>query len=87
MSIGERNVGDARDLQRLAVVERFELSEFFEMLFDQIADLPDELVHAAKESSATMVRFRKRRERLLPRGRYLRGRLRPRASDSPVAGL
>ena len=41
---GERHVGNARDRERLAVVERFELREFFQMLFDQIAKLPD---HAA----------------------------------------
>ena len=32
----EGHVGDARDRERLAVVERFELREFFQVLFDQI---------------------------------------------------
>ncbi len=37
---GERNVGDARDGERFSVVERFDLREFFEMLFEEIGELP-----------------------------------------------
>ena len=40
----EGHVGNARDRERLSVVERFELREFFQVLFDQIAKLPN---HAA----------------------------------------
>ena len=36
MVYGERKVSDAGDLERLAVVEGFELREFFGVLFDQV---------------------------------------------------
>src|SRR6185369_1961699 len=40
---GERDVGGTRDGERFAVVERFELREFFEVLLEQIGELPNEL--------------------------------------------
>ena len=51
---GERNVGDARDGERLAVIERFELRELFEMLFDQIAELPDQFAALGRRDVRTM---------------------------------
>ena len=41
---GKRKVRDTGDLERLAVVERFELRKFFGVLFDQIGEAPH---HAA----------------------------------------
>src|SRR5208282_613027 len=41
---GERNVRDARDRERLAVVERFELRELLGVFFDEVPELPN---HAA----------------------------------------
>ncbi len=39
---GERHVGGAGDGDGLAVVERLEFGEFVEVLFEQVAELPDE---------------------------------------------
>src|SRR6202050_3802651 len=38
---GQRNIRDARDLQRLAVIERFELCQLLAILLDQVANLPN----------------------------------------------
>ena len=39
----DRNIGSAGDAERLAIVEGFQLGEFFEVLFDQISELPDQV--------------------------------------------
>ena len=39
---GAGHVGDARDGEGLAIVERFELREFVGVLFDEVGELPDE---------------------------------------------
>ena len=38
----ERYVGRLRDVERLAVVEAFDVTEFFGMLLEEIGELPDE---------------------------------------------
>jgi hypothetical protein len=50
----KRQVGDARDLEGLAVVERFELRKFLGVLFEQVGEFPEEFAALGRRNSGPL---------------------------------